>query len=74
MRSKIDAKDLDVLRWLGRNISIPKKFVEEIIRRASISASNIGQLSDYDLSRIYTVTKELVVASLLEVTKRLYSR
>ncbi len=60
MRNRIDAKDLDVLRWLGRNISIPKKFVEEIVSRAGISASNVGQLSEDDTSRIYTVTKELV--------------
>ncbi|MFZ0514188.1 MAG: ribosome rescue protein RqcH [Candidatus Nitrosopolaris sp.] len=60
MRNSIDAKDLDVLRWLGRNISIPKKFVEEIVSRAGISATNVGQLSEDDISRIYTVTKELV--------------
>jgi predicted ribosome quality control (RQC) complex YloA/Tae2 family protein len=60
MRNRIDAKDLDVLRWLGRNISIPKKFVEEIVSRAGISASNVGLLSDDDISKIYTVIKELV--------------
>ncbi len=60
MRNSTDTKDLDVLRWLGRNISIPKKFVEEIVRRAGITAPNIGQLSDDDMSRIYTVIKELV--------------
>ncbi|HET7148083.1 MAG TPA: ribosome rescue protein RqcH [Candidatus Nitrosopolaris sp.] len=60
MRNSTDAKDLDVPRWLGRNISIPKKFVEEIVRRAGISASNIGQLSEGDMSRICRVIKELV--------------
>ena len=60
MRNSTDTKDLDVLRWLGRNISIPKKFVEEIVRRAGITAPSIGQLSDDDVSRIYTVIKELV--------------
>ena len=60
MRNRTESKDLDVLRWLGRNISIPKKFVEEIVQRASITASNVGQLSDDDMSRIYTVTKDLV--------------
>jgi predicted ribosome quality control (RQC) complex YloA/Tae2 family protein len=59
MRNNIDAKDLDVLRWLGRNISIPKKFVEEIVRRACISTTNVGQLSEDDISRIFTVTKEV---------------
>jgi len=30
------ARNLDVLRWVGRNISMPKKFVEEVINRAGI--------------------------------------
>jgi predicted ribosome quality control (RQC) complex YloA/Tae2 family protein len=59
MRNNSDANDLDVLRWLGRNISIPKKFVEEIIRKASISSTNVGQLSEDDIFRIYSVIKEL---------------
>jgi predicted ribosome quality control (RQC) complex YloA/Tae2 family protein len=59
MRNSVDAKNLDVSRWLGRNISIPKKFVEEIIRSAGISTTNVGQLSENDISRIFTVTKEI---------------
>lgn len=59
MRNKTDAKELDVSRWLGRNISIPKRFVEEIIRKASISSTNVGQLTEDDISRIFTVIKEL---------------
>jgi predicted ribosome quality control (RQC) complex YloA/Tae2 family protein len=59
MRNNSDAKDLDVLRWLGRNISIPKKFVEEIIRNASISSANVGQLTEDEVFRIFTVIKEL---------------
>jgi predicted ribosome quality control (RQC) complex YloA/Tae2 family protein len=59
MRNNSDAKDLDVLRWLGRNISIPKKFVEEIIRKASISSKNVGQLTEDDIFRIFSGIKEL---------------
>ena len=59
MRNNSDAKDLDVLRWLGRNISIPKKFVEEIIRKASISSTKVGQLTEDDVFRIFSVIKEL---------------
>jgi len=59
MRNNSDANDLDVLRWLGRNISIPKKFVEEIIRKASISSTNVGQLTEDDIFRIYSVIKEI---------------
>jgi predicted ribosome quality control (RQC) complex YloA/Tae2 family protein len=59
MRNNSDEKDLNVLRWLGRNISIPKKFVEEIIRKGSISSTNVGQLTEDDIFRIYSVIKEL---------------
>ncbi len=60
MRDKTELKDLDVLRWLGRNISIPKKFVEKIVERAEISASDIGHLSDNDLARIYECILDLI--------------
>ena len=53
LRDTTELKHLDVLRWLGRNVSIPKKFVEWVVQRAEISAPNIGHLSDSELSRIY---------------------
>jgi len=53
MRDKTEAKNLDVLRWLGRNVSIPKKFVESIVDSAEISSINVGLLSDNELKRIY---------------------
>lgn len=61
LRSTVDAKDLDVSRWLGRNISLPKRFVDEIISRAAISEKKVGELSHYDISRIHAIAKELVV-------------
>jgi predicted ribosome quality control (RQC) complex YloA/Tae2 family protein len=71
MRNNSDANDLDVLRWLGRNISIPKKFVEEIIRKASISSTNVGQLTEDDIFRIYSVIKEITNLSTTENHKSL---
>jgi predicted ribosome quality control (RQC) complex YloA/Tae2 family protein len=53
-------KDLDILRWIGRNISLPKKFVEEIVQRARTNTMKVGQLSDDDLNRIYSAIKEVV--------------
>ena len=37
LREVSEEKDLDTLRWIGRNISLPKKFVEEIAIRAGIA-------------------------------------
>ena len=52
--------DLDVLRWLGRGTSMPRRFVEEIATRASVQSKKVGELSDDDLNRVYTKIQELV--------------
>jgi predicted ribosome quality control (RQC) complex YloA/Tae2 family protein len=55
------AKNLDVLRWIGRNISMPKKFVEEVINRAGIQVDKqAAQLSDDEVSKIYDTVKDIV--------------
>jgi predicted ribosome quality control (RQC) complex YloA/Tae2 family protein len=55
------AKNLDVLRWIGRNISMPKKFVEEVINRAGIQVDkDAAQLSDNEVSKIYHTVKNIV--------------
>ena len=59
MRSGAE-KDLDILRWIGRNISLPKKFVEEIARKAGIANKKVAQLSDDDLEKMYNTIKILV--------------
>ena len=53
-------KDLDVLRWLGRSTSMPRRFVEEIATRASLQSKKVGQLSDDDLNKVYSELQELV--------------
>jgi predicted ribosome quality control (RQC) complex YloA/Tae2 family protein len=55
------AKNLDVLRWIGRNISMPKKFVEEVINRAGIEVDkHAAQLSDDEVSNIYNTIKNII--------------
>jgi predicted ribosome quality control (RQC) complex YloA/Tae2 family protein len=53
-------KDLDVLRWLGRGTSMPRRFVEEIATRAYVQSKKVGELSDGDLNRVYAEIQELV--------------
>src|SRR5215204_3366850 len=54
-------KNLDVLRWIGRNISMPKKFVEEVINRAGIQVDKqAAQLSDDEVNKIYDTVKDIV--------------
>jgi predicted ribosome quality control (RQC) complex YloA/Tae2 family protein len=56
-----EAKNLDVLRWIGRNISMPKKFVEEVINRAGIQVDkHAAQLSEDEVSKIYDTVRDVV--------------
>jgi predicted ribosome quality control (RQC) complex YloA/Tae2 family protein len=55
------ARNLDVPRWIGRNISMPKKFVEEVINRAGIKGDkNADELSDDEVIKIHSTVKEIV--------------
>ena len=52
---------LDVLRWIGRGLSMPKKFVEEVAKRAGIEPSmQAGHLTDEEVSKIFSTIKSLV--------------
>jgi predicted ribosome quality control (RQC) complex YloA/Tae2 family protein len=56
-----EAKNLDVLRWIGRSVSMPKKFVEEVAKRASIEPDKLAaRLSDEEVKKIYSTVKSLV--------------
>ncbi len=56
-----EAKNLDVLRWIGRSISMPKKFVEEVVKRAGLQSGKLAaQLTDDEVNKIYETIKSLV--------------
>ncbi|HEV8386392.1 MAG TPA: ribosome rescue protein RqcH [Nitrososphaera sp.] len=56
-----EAAKIDALRWIGRGISMPKKFVEEVAKRAGIdSAKQASQLSDEEVGKIYSTIKSMV--------------
>ncbi len=55
-----ESKNLDVLRWIGRSISMPKKFVEEVAKRAGVRDKLAGHLSDEEVEKIYSTVKSLV--------------
>ena len=60
MREDKQSDNLDVVKWIGRKISIPKKYVEEIAIRAGISSLTVGQLSEEDMERLYVIIKEII--------------
>ncbi|MCP8315490.1 MAG: NFACT family protein, partial [archaeon] len=52
---------LEASRWLGRNLSLSKKYVEEILARAEISPRAIGtDLKKEDAQRIFMKIKEVI--------------
>ena len=56
-----EAAKVDALRWIGRGISMPKKFVEEVAKRAGIEAGKqAAQLSDEEVQNVYSTIKTLV--------------
>ena len=56
-----ETKNLEITKWLGRILSLPKKFVEEILFRASISTNKkIKEITKDELGVIFINTKELV--------------
>lgn len=58
---KLCSSDLDVARWIGRNIALPKKFVEEVIHASSIDLNTKGsELSEEDVTILYSTIVNLV--------------
>jgi predicted ribosome quality control (RQC) complex YloA/Tae2 family protein len=61
LKLRDEAKNLDVLRWTGRSVSMPKKFVEEVAKRAGIEADKqAAHLTDEEVEKIYSTVKSLV--------------
>ncbi len=46
-------ENIDIKRWLGRNLSISKKFIEYIINNSKIKNKNINELSNNDLENLF---------------------
>ena len=56
-----ETKNIEITKWLGRVLSLPKKFVEEILFRAHINTNRkIKEMTNDELGIIFTNTKELV--------------
>lgn len=53
------AEDTEVLKWLGKSTSLPRKYVEEIISESGINTKFARDLSNEEIEIIYKKTKEL---------------
>ena len=52
-------ENTDLVRWLAKCTSLPRKYVEEILLHSGISAKYANYLSDNDVQIIYDKTKEI---------------
>ncbi len=53
--------ELTAAKWFGRTLGLPKKYVEGIFGMADVDQKEIGvQLSEIDVEKIYTTTKEII--------------
>ena len=52
-------ENTDLVRWLTKCTSLPRKYVEEILLHSGISAKYANNLSDNDVQIIYDKTKEI---------------
>ncbi len=46
-------ENIDIKRWLGRNLSISKKFIEYIVNNSKIKNKNINELSIDELKNLF---------------------
>jgi predicted ribosome quality control (RQC) complex YloA/Tae2 family protein len=47
------SENIDTKRWLGRNLSISKKFVEYVVNNSKVKNKNISELSTDDLKNLF---------------------
>ena len=52
-------ENTDLVRWLSKCTSLPRKYVEEILLHSGISTKYANNLSDNDVQIIYDKTKEI---------------
>jgi predicted ribosome quality control (RQC) complex YloA/Tae2 family protein len=51
--------DIEVVKWLGKSTSLPRKYVEEILFQSGNNTKFANQLSNKDIEIIYEKTKEI---------------
>ncbi|MGV8106854.1 MAG: NFACT family protein, partial [Nitrososphaerota archaeon] len=52
-------EDIEVVKWLGKSTSLPRKYVEEILFQSGNNTKFANQLSNKDIEIIYAKTKEI---------------
>ena len=51
---------MEVEKWLGRNISLSKKYIEEIVTRAKMKHRKLSDTTREDIEIVFELTRKLV--------------
>jgi predicted ribosome quality control (RQC) complex YloA/Tae2 family protein len=57
--TRLQPNNTELLKWLGKSTSLPRKYVQEILLQSGINTKYANLLSDKDLEIIYEKTKEI---------------
>jgi predicted ribosome quality control (RQC) complex YloA/Tae2 family protein len=57
--TRLQPNNTELLKWLGKSTSLPRKYVEEILLRSGINTKYANLLNDNDIEIIYEKTKEI---------------
>ncbi len=60
LREKEKDHNMEVEKWLGRNISLSKKYIEEIVARAKMKHRRLSDTTREDIEIIFELTRKLV--------------
>jgi len=57
--ANLQPDNTEVVKWLSKSTSLPRKYLEEIILQSAINTKNVNLLNDNDIEIIYEKTKEI---------------
>jgi predicted ribosome quality control (RQC) complex YloA/Tae2 family protein len=60
LREKEKDHNMKVEKWLGRNVSLSKKYVEEIVTRAKMKHRKLSDTTRGDIEMVFELTRKLV--------------
>ena len=60
LREKEMDHSMEVEKWLGRNISLSKKYIEEIVTRAKMKHRKLSDTTREDIEIVFELTRKLV--------------
>jgi len=60
LRDKELDQNMEVEKWLGRNVSLSKKYTEEIVTRAKMKHRKLSDTTNEDIEILFELTRKLV--------------